>query len=161
MASDFPAYVSSGAEFGSTVRDYTPGTGSNEPFLPGDLVYYDTTDNVIQLCGADPALIAGISEVGSAASIGANLIQFGGKVPIRIIRSSQLVLAMASSTTPLASHIGDSYGVTRNGSAPFNWLLDTTKTGGDARVLVHDVDITNGIFFCQVLNDQLQFAAIA
>ena len=116
---------------------------------------------MIQLCGADPALIAGLAEVDSAASIGANLIQFGGKVPIRIIRNSQLVLAFASSTTPAESHVGDQYGVTRNGSTPFNWLLDTAKTGGDARLLVSAVDITNGIFFCQVLNDQLQFAAIA
>ncbi len=157
MASAFNAYVAQGFE-GTAVREYTPGTGANEPFLVGDYVFYETTDNTMDLCGADPSLIAGISEVSSAAHL---LLTPDGKVPVRIIKSFDVILALSSSTTPADSHIGDQYGITRTGSAPFQWQLDTAKTGGDSRVLVLDVDITNGIFFVQMLNTELQFAAIA
>ena len=158
MASDFAASVAHGIEAGTQVKEFPPGEGSNEPFVVGDFVFYDTSDNVIQLCGADPALIAGISETDSAEH---TLLTPDGKVPVRLFRSSQVVVALGSSTTPAQSHVGDQYGITRNGAVPFNWLLDTAKTGADARVLVVDVDIDGGIFFVQMLNDQLQFAAIA
>lgn len=157
MATPFNAYVAQGFE-GTTVREYTPGTGTNEPFLVGDFVFYDTTDNVMQLCGANPSLIAGISEVSSVAH---TLLTPDGKVPVRVIRSFDVTLALSSATVPLASHIGDTYGITRTASAPFQWQLDTTKTGANARVLVLDVDITEHIFYVQMLNTELQFAAIA
>lgn len=157
MASAFPAYVAQGHD-GTVVRDYTPGTDSNEPFLVGDFVYFDTSDNVMQLCGTNPSLIAGISETSSAAH---TVLTPDGKVPVRIITTFDVILALSSSTTPAASHIGDQYGITRTGSAPFQWQLDTAKTAGDARALILDVDITNGIFLVQMLNTELQFAAIA
>lgn len=155
MATDFPAHIADGYE-DTEVREYTPGRDATEPFIPGDLVFYDTTPNEVELCGADPALIAGISEVDSEA---ARLLTPNAKVPVRIIKGPRATLALSSATTPLESHIGDQYGITR--TAGGHWRLDVAKTGADARVLVKRVDILNGIFFCQVLNDQLQFGTVA
>ncbi len=154
MASDFPAYVISGAEKGSDVNEYTPASDAH--VVPGDFWFYDTTGNDANICGTDPAIIAGISETDSDAH---DALTPNAKVPLRIIRNSMLQIALASATTPADTHIGDEYGITVAASG--NWLLDTAKTGASARVLVSRVNITEGIFYVSVLNDQLQFAATA
>lgn len=153
MASNFPAYVAWGAEH-TVVEEYTPGTA----FLVGDFVYYDTSGNTMTLCGANPALIAGISEVSSAAAI---LLTPTAKAPVRLITSFNCVIAFSSATTPADTHLGDTYGITRTASAPYQWQLDIAKTGADARALVVKVDIGSGTFFCHMLNTELQFAAVA
>lgn len=154
MATAFPAYVAQGAEH-TIVRDFTPGADSNEPFIVGDFVFYDTTDNVMQRCGANPTLIAGLSEVSSAA---ATLLTPSAKVPVRLIVGAGVVIAFASATTPAVSHIGDSYGITRNAAG--QWLLDTAKTTTSSRARIIDVDITNGIFFGVLHENLLQFADV-
>jgi len=152
MASDFPAYIASGYEDTEVVA-YP--IASDAHVVPGSFWFYDTTGNDANICGADPATIAGLSEIDSAE---ADDLTPDGQVPLRVIVGSKCRIALASATTPAQSHVGDQYGITlANG----RWRLDVSKTGADARVLVRAVDITNGIFFCQVLNDQLQFAAIA
>ncbi len=153
MASAFPAYVISGSEKGSNVQDYTPAADAH--VIPGDFWFYDTTGNDANVCGADPSVIAGISETDSDAH---DALTPDAKVPLRVITGSGLLLALASATTPADTHIGDEYGITKVGD---HWLLDTAKTGASARVLVRRVDIPNGIFYVQVLNDQLQFSAVA
>lgn len=155
MASDFPAYVAQGAEH-TVVRDYTPGQGGTETFIPGDFVVFDAGvgDDMIR-CGTNPASIAGISEVNSENH---RVITADGKVPIRLLTSTHVLLALSSATTPAASHIGDSYGITR--TAGGHWQLDTTKTAGTSRMRVVDVDITNGIFYCRPHANALQFADV-
>lgn len=152
MASSFPAYVTKEVDR-TDVFEYTPGT-AGDVFIVGSFVFYDTGTNTMKLCGADPALIAGLSEVGSVANA---LITPNGKVPVRILRNGAII-ALSSTTTPAESHVGDQYGITATSGV---WKLDTAKTGADARMLVVAVDITNGIFYCQPLNDQLQFGSVA
>lgn len=147
MASNFALYVAEGAEH-SVVRHYTPGTA----FVYGSLVVYDTTNNDMDLCGTDPALIAGISETGSAAH---DDLTPDGKVPVRIITSNKLILAGSSATTPANSYIGDNIGFTLNGNY---WRVDVAKTTTTSRGTVVDVDITNGIFFVTLHANALQFA---
>lgn len=150
MASLFPAYTVQ--EFKRTsVQEYTPGT-STDVFVPGSFVFYDTTSNTMKLCAADPALIAGISEVDSVKNA---LITPNGKVPVRLLHEGAII-AMSSATTPADSHVGDKYGITKASGG--QWQLDTAKTGGSARVIVVSVDIGQGIFYCQVLTANLQFA---
>lgn len=144
MASNFPAYVAQGAER-TVVRNYKPGTA----FIPGSFVVYDTTNNDMDVCGADPVLIAGISEVSSAA---ATLLTPDAKVPVRIITSQQVIIAMGSATTPADSYIGDFLGIVLD----TNWLVDTSETT-NIRVQVVDVDITNGIFFVTLVPLIMQF----
>jgi hypothetical protein len=120
-------------------------------------VYVDTSDSAqVKRCGADPTLIAGISEVDSAD---AAAITPNGKVPIRIITGASLILALASSTTLVAAtHVGNSYGITR-GSDGF-WRLDTSKTTTSSRVRVIGVDTEQNIAYCVVHQNLLQFADI-
>ncbi len=153
MASDFPAYVAAEYEHGTEVQEYTPGL-TTEAFGPGDLVFYDTSDQLMQLCGADPSLIAGISEVDSEE---AKTLTPNGKVPVRLLKPNALV-AMCSATTPAESHVGVAYGVVTLASG--NWSVDTSDTS-NTRVVVKRVDIENGIFFVSFLAANLQFDAIA
>jgi len=154
MASLFPAYVARGHE--DTVNvDYPPASDAH--VIPGSFWFYDTTGNDANICGADPALIAGISEIDSDQG---EEITPDGYAPYRVILGPKCVLALSSATTPAQSHVGDQYGITKDATTGY-WQLDTGKTGSDARVLVRSVDIANGIFFCSVLNDQLQFATVA
>ncbi len=146
MASNFPAYVAQGAEH-TIVRDYTPGTA----FVPGSFVVYDTSGNNVDVAGTDPALIMGISEVGSVAHA---LLTPNGKVPVRVIVSDKTVLALSSATTPADTYIGDNVGITINGT---NWRADVAKTTTTSRLTVVDVDITNGIFFCTIHANAMQF----
>jgi hypothetical protein len=154
VASDFPAYIAQGHDH-TRVRDYTPGIAAGEVMLPGDLWVFDTTNNWAERCGADPTLIAGISEVTSEQ---ARLITASGKVPLRLFSGDNVVLGLASATTPAVSHIGDSYGITRESNG--HWRLDVAKTTTSSRVRVIDVDIAAGIFFAVVHANLLQFADV-
>jgi hypothetical protein len=154
MASSFPAYIAWGRK-SDRVEEFVPSQTAGQTFGVAQFVYYDTSTNVIRLCGADPALIAGFSEVDSEAN---RVITPNGKVPIYLLETVTM-LALSSTTTPAESHVGDQHGITR--TAGGIWQLDTAKTGADARMIVRRVDIPNGIFYCQPLNDQLQFATIA
>ena len=147
MASNFPAHVTEGAEH-TTVRDYAVGTA----FIPGSFVVWDTTNHDMDVCGADPVLIAGISEVNSTA---AALLTPDSKVPVRIITSDQCIIALGSATTPAASYIGDALGIVLS----TNWLVDTSETT-NVRVIVMDVDITNGIWYCNIVPLALQFGPV-
>lgn len=158
MASNFPAYVTLGHDKATTVEEYTPGQDTNEPFIYGDFVYIDTADgSQAKRCGANPTLIAGISEVDSEFN---RTITENGKVPVRLFTGSDAVrVAMSSATTPAESHVGNSYGITRDGTTG-NWQLDISKTTTTSRMRVTAVDISLGIFYCVPHQNVLQFADI-
>lgn len=152
MASLFPARVAQGFEAGTYVKSFTPGTGASEPFIPGDLVAWDTTDGTMDRCGTDPTTIAGIAEGDSTVAIYPD-----GKVPVRILTGASVVLALSSTTTPVeATHVGKSYGVTRASGG--QWQLDISKTTTSSRARVVGVDAANGIFYCVLHQNLLQFA---
>lgn len=153
MASDFPARVCKGFEH-TYVGEFPPGTAASEPSSPGSFVFYDTTDGTMDLCGADPTTIAGIAEVSSAA---ATVLTPDGKVPFRILQGDGVWIALSSTTTPdFATHVGKSYGITKASNG--HWQLDVSKTTTSSRVRVVDVDATQGIFYCVVHQNLLQFA---
>lgn len=151
MASDFPAYVAAEYEHGTEVLEYTP---SSDVIVPGSLWYYDTGTQTVKLCGADPSLIGGVSEVDASE---ADDLTPNGKVPFRALKPNALV-ALCSATTPAETHVGTAYGVVKLSSG--NWAVDTSDTT-NTRVVVKRVDITNGIFFVSFLAANLQFDAIA
>jgi len=152
--SSFPAGIAQRIDQGSDVEPYTPSQVAGETFIPGDLVFYDTGNNWMERCGADPALIAGVSEVDSEKY---RVLTEDGKVPVRLLNSSA-ILRFASTTVPTEAHVGDEYGVTRDANG--NWLLDIAKTGGSARFVVVRVDIPTGSFYCSPLAEFLQFDGI-
>lgn len=155
MSSLFPAYCARGIIEGSYVEEYTPATGTSEPFIPGDFVVVQTGESMeVERCGADPTLIAGISEVDSEK---AKLITPNGRVPIRIITGASLVLGLSSATTfAYATHVGNSYGITRASGG--QWQLDTAKTTTSSRVKVIGGDASSNTFFCVMHQNILQFA---
>jgi hypothetical protein len=157
VASDFPAHVCAEYEHGTEVQEYVPSQTAGETAAkPGELMYYDTADQKIKRCGADPALIAGISEVASEA---ARVLTPNGKIPLRLLKTNALV-RMCSATTPAETHVAvaTGYGLVRLSSG--NWAVDTTDVA-NPRVFVKRVDITNGIFFVTFIAANLQFDAIA
>lgn len=151
----FPAYVAQGIEAGTHVQEFVPAQGSNEPFIVGDLVVVTTGESSeAERCGADPVLIAGISEV---VSEDARLLTPNGRVPVRIITGASVVIGMSSTTVPVyATHVGNSYGVTRASGG--QWQLDIAKTTTSSRARVVAIDIPSGTFFVVFHQNVLQFA---
>lgn len=155
MASDFPAHVAAEYSHGTEVMEFTPSQTAGEVSAKaGELMYYDTSDQKIKRCGADPSLIAGICE-GTSESW--RTITPNGKIPLRLLKTNALV-RMCSATTPAETHVGVLYGVERLASG--NWAVDITDTS-NTRVLVKSVDIAKGIFFVTFIAANLQFDAIA
>ncbi len=155
MASSFPAEVAQKIDIGTTVAPYVPSQETNEDFVPGDFVVWDNTNNWVERCGADPALIAGISEVNSED---ARVLTADGKVPVRLL-TSRAVVRLASATTPVeATHVSNSYGIARDANG--HWLLDISETV-NARFTVIAVDIPTGSFYCVPIAEFLQFDGIA
>ena len=149
MASDFPLYLGSDQSPGEVV-DFTPG--SSETFAAGALVYYDTGDQRLKKCGADPALIMGIALVPKTAST----IYANGKVPVLVLRPD-MTICMSGAETPAETMVGVLYDILEAASG--NWRKDSTT--GATRLIVTRVDITNGIFYVKFIAANLQFDAIA
>lgn len=155
MASNFAAHVAKGHDLATQVQEFTPGTDSNEPFIYGDFVYIDIADNgQVKRCAADPTLIAGISEVDSIEAV---KLTENGRAPVRILTGSDVRIFLSSATTPsYASHVGNSYGITRHSNG--HWQLDVAKTTTSSRVRVVAVYPAEGIFECVIHQNLLQFA---
>lgn len=154
MASSFPAEVAQKIDIGSDVQPYTPSQVAGEVFVPGDLVFYDTVNFWMERCGADPALIAGISEVDSEE---ARVLTEDGKIPVRLLDTSAIV-RMASATTPAEAHVGVAYGIVRDANG--HWLVDTADVV-NTRVTVVGIDIATGSFYVKFIAANLQFDGIA
>lgn len=154
----FPAYVAQGIEAGTHVQEFVPAQGSNEPFIVGDFVFVSTGESAeCERCGADPTLIAGISEISSEAN---RLITPNGRVPVRIITGASVVLGLSSSTTfAYGTHVGNSYGITRHASG--FWQLDTAKTTTSSRARVIGGDAASNTFFVVLHANLLQFADLS
>lgn len=151
----FPAYVTRGEDQHSRVEEFTPGTAAGEVMVVGDFGVWDDANNWLERCGADPALIAGISEVDSEQ---ARVLTASGKIPHRLLEAG-VVLCMSSVTVYVeATHRAQEYGITR--AAGGQWQVDVAKTGASARVLVIDGD-AEGRWYVTPLAANLQFDAIA
>lgn len=139
----FAASIAYGHDKASVV-EFVPGSAANA-FVIGDFLILSGVE--ARVAGADPAAILGISEIRSAD---ATLITANGKVPVHLL-DPELILCMMSDTVPVeATHIGQQYGITKDGTTGF-WKVDTAKTGGTARVYVDHLSINDGFWFVKVL----------
>jgi len=156
MASDFAATVTAYVENGSEVQDFVPSqTAGETAAAPGELMYLDTATGTIKRCGADPSLIAGVSEV---VSEDARVLTPDGRIPLRLLKPNALV-RMCSATTPVrATHEGVAYGIVRLSSG--HWAVDVSDTS-NTRVVVKKVVPATGEWFVSFLAASLQFDAIA
>ena len=138
----FPAFVAYGHDK-SYVEEYTVGAA----FGYGDFVVLAA--NVVNLCGADPAAITGLSEVVSAK---ATLLTPNAKVPIRVL-SSEVVLCMYSPTVPVeATHLNVAYGIARDGAG--NWFVDTADVV-NTRLTVVRLNVAEGLWYVKMLAGNL------
>lgn len=151
MASKFQPFMGS-ARKDPQVISFAPEAA--QVFLPYALVFYDTADDKIKLCGADPALILGFA-LGSAAS---KTLSPDGKVPVQVL-DPDVIVCMSSPTTPAESHVTDAFGILMDATTKF-WQADPTDAG-NARVHCTRVDIPNGIFYVRFMAANLQLDAIA
>lgn len=119
---------------GYPVVQQFPVYSGGSAFNAGELVFYDTTNNGVDRCGADPALILGIAHCGSAdASLYPN-----SRIPVSILTpSSEIIMSIAGGTNPSDTLVGDVYGVVRTtvGSTSF-WEVDLTDTTNTRVVVV-------------------------
>lgn len=154
MASDFAATVVENIEIASDVQEYTPSATAGEVAAgAGELMYFDTADQLLKRCGADPALIAGVAEVDSEK---AKVLTPNGKIPFRVIRSGAGV-RMCADTTLSEADVGVAYGIKRLSSG--HWAIDTTDTS-NTRVVVYRVDVAENAGYVHFLAANLQFDAI-
>lgn len=154
MASDFAAHVTENIEIATDVQEYTPSATAGETAAAaGELMYFDTADQLLKRCGADPALIAGIAEVVSES---AKVLTPNGKIPFRTLRSGAGV-RMCSATTLSEANVGVAYGIARLASG--HWGVDTTDTSA-TRVVVYRVDTVTNSAFVHFLAGNLQFDAV-
>jgi len=137
---------------------------STDTSQPGDLVFFDTADNNLKKCGANPALITGIA-LGYAPSA-TNLTGGGMKpepyaanrVPVAVL-TEDVVVGMSSVSTPALSFMLRSFDLVNTvitvgaGIRSFWQLANTTA---NTRVRVIDIDVTNGIFYVSFINANLQ-----
>lgn len=159
MASSFKPQISGDTSGYPDVREF--GVTAAEAFEVGELVYMDVNTGKILVCGADPALIAGVSGAAAAFGLGTQWpgnIYDGVKIPVSLLRANTKVF-MSSTTTPLLTHVGNAYGVAKVGHI---WQVDIGDTG-NTRVVV--IDICNSPqqegFIVQFLAANLQFDAVA
>lgn len=155
MASDFPVQLSMKHEAGYEVRYFT--LDNAHTVKPGAFVFLNTTDNEIEKCAVDPALILGIALAHGAPGLAAGAVNnskwlYEGKIPVAVLTPS-IILAMCSATTPAASHLTDAYGIVELASGA--WAVDVGETV-NTRVVVHDIDAVNGIFYVSPLAANLQ-----
>jgi hypothetical protein len=158
MATDFPAvavYQSNGVE--PLVQEFA--MLSTDTSIPGELVYFDTADNNVKECGADPANILGlVLGPGPASTRLQKPLPYNPNVQPVAVLTPDTVVAMCSATTPSLAHVARAYGVAKLSSG--NWAVDTTDAV-NTRVVVIRVDIPNGIFYVKFLAANLQLDAVA
>lgn len=167
MASQFPAFIAHAGSIGEEPRVYEATFLSTDASQPGEFVFFDTGDNTVKICGADPSLILGINlgnapaapAVGTAAT-GKPLPYATNKGPVATL-ASDTVIGLSSTTTPSLAYVTRVGGLTRvTASGRAYWQCDTSKTGGTGRFIIIDVDITNGIFFVRFKPAYLQAQAV-
>lgn len=141
MASDFPMFIAHGEPRHPVVKEYPVDAATS--FDAHELVFFGTGDD-IEVCGADPANIFGIALAPSTAKnlYYNNITGEGNRLPVAIL-TPETIVGMASATTPSAANRTVSYGIVRVGT---HWLVDTSDVV-NTRVQVHDIDVTNGIFY--------------
>lgn len=120
-----------------------------QTFLTGAFVLRDGSGNIAE-CGADPAVIYGLSMEPATKEI-------TDATKILVQQATESWRAwMPTNVAPTAANSGINYGITKG--ADGIWVVDFTKTGGTARVYVHQVDTDTGRVEISVLAANRQSA---
>lgn len=153
--SNFPPCVAYNFD-GTTVDDYVPST---DAIIPGSFVFFEVSSGTIKLCGADPALIAGIAEGGlntGGSPSGVLAIIASGKMPVRKLSGRAVVALSCGTKTLVETDVTVAYGIVNNSGI---WSLDTTDTT-NTRVVVERIDTVTNTAYVRFLSANLQFDGV-
>ena len=132
-------------------------------FVRGALVV--STAGLIDTCGVDPAIIAGVAMADantnpgySAANSPATITGREQRVSVALannvtVFSATFTNASSVRNTPAQSDVGVQYGLTAYASV---WTVDKAKVAGFARVVITDVDLYNNIVYFKFLPANIQ-----
>lgn len=169
MSSQFPAYIPRGGPVaGGEPFQYEATFLSTDVSQPGEFVFFDTGDNNVKECGADPALILGLCTGNAPASVFASSATSAkpqpyatNTAPVEVL-SPNTIVALSSTTTPSLAFLYRKGGLTKVVAGQTNiWQCDTSKTAGTARFVIVGIDIPSGTFFVRFLPANLQGQSIA
>ena len=122
---------------------------ASQTFERGDPVYLNA--GLVTLCGTDPANIYGFAKHDALEVTNAN-----DQVTLALTDIEFVAHVLDAQTIP-QSLVGNAYGITLEGNI---WRVDTSKTGGTARVVVrelfHAAGDTAGAVWCSVLRANQQ-----
>jgi hypothetical protein len=121
-------------------------------FEAGALVYLDTNE-VIDECGADPALILGIAEEAAADVVESGYILVAIASPTAVFAATGW--DGSAQDVPEQAQLMTSFGVVKNGAASRGWEVDTSDTV-QTRVRVIDYDSTRGEYLVKFLSANRQ-----
>ncbi len=139
---------------------------ANPTYIKGDPVV--VTAGLMDECGANPVLIAGIAlqaastAPGYAAANNPSPItgQFtGGSIALAVPTTEfvgRLVNGNDTTVAPVVGDIGAQYGIT---DATSGWAVDQAKVAGDARVVVTAIDTLQNVVYFRILAAYQQFQA--
>ena len=146
------------------IKSLTSTASPNAGLVRGALVVM--TAGVIDLCGADPASIAGVAMQDASSAPGFNAANTPATITGRVNRistatansitefSAELTNGSTVRIAPVQADVGASYGVTAYANF---WTVDKAKTGGTARVQVTRIDDSLNLVYFKFLraNQQL------
>jgi outer membrane protein assembly factor BamB len=157
MSSNFPLQYYTGVERGGMNEYFVPDATNGAAIVFNSLVFQNTSDQEIELCGADPALILGIAKAAYADKFLYALNGGSGRLPVSVL-SSDVMIGLCVTGTPVATDAGKDYGIVLNGSG--NLSVDLSETSA-TRFHVVKVDLTNGIYWGYFIAANLQADAVA
>lgn len=156
-----PARVPSG-QVPAVAQMYTVAN-PNANFFRGAPVL--STAGLIDLCGVDPALIAGVALADANTNPGFNAansptVVTGQEQRVSIALANTVTVFSATFTNgtavriaPAQTDVGIAYGITAYAGI---WTVDKAKTAGSARVTITDVDIFNNLVYFKFLAANIQ-----
>ena len=157
MSSNFPIRYYTGTELGPMNQYFVPDATNGANIIPGDLVFQNTSDQEIEECGADPALILGIAKGSYADKYLWQNTAGVGRIPVSVLTPA-VKIGLCVTGTLAASDAGKAYGIVKNASG--NLSVDLSETV-NTRVTIVEVDVTNQIAWVHFLAANLQYDSIA
>ena len=156
--SDFRPPYYTGTERGPLCLPYLPDTDAT--FDPGDLVFYDTSDDTIDECGADPANILGWAMEKCTAGVLRQVLRADGKCLVEVIDPG-VEYGLPVNADVSDANVSTKYGLVKLASG--NWAVDLSDTTNTRVIIVRIGQSGRGveqIAFVHFLAANLQFSGI-
>jgi len=142
-----PVYYT-GLETGPLCLDFVPDPAGT--FVKGDLVVVDVAVGDFDVCGADPALIAGWATGPKTGGF----VTAEGKMPVEII-GADVAYVMTAAGTLVATSLGKKFGVVK--TAAGKWEVDIADTTATRVVITSILDLAAKRVEVHFLAATLQF----